>query len=728
MHGIHTALPCGEPAINMAKKLEKDYRGGMKINSARGDGLKQAGTLLATVVPFRYLNAPSREHVLDQGRIVELASAELIFAQGDSGDDSVYLLLSGSAEALDMERSPWFRKNVLEPGTLFGEQSGVFGTPRSYGVRTLEASTCFRIPGEQFRLLLANSRAFAQAFGAKLRDSLGIFDAFDLFLAEIARGVALGHLEIRRFVDLYKNLAPALHRKANDQAVIDFDALAYAARRLPANTLETFVFLLTDNLPSVYASPDLLFPPVPTEARRRFVYRMMPGKDMVLIRSGLSDLLDFVTCLCLFSVETRKIRYRLNHPELILALSNRCDLSPENRSDDHDFMTGLPFNADELAAIRSIWPERTVERIRDIVFHRQAYSVDVRKQVNNYNASLSERWTAQVGEAARRVLGTGPADFPAELAVHIISSNTHSVSNCLNPFFVESAEEILSWADAKGRRSEGWTQRQDEVYYLARDWFREDARRVERVIAAEAECGIVRVPETMTTGIQVQLIDPYRVCRSPIDPGVGVGSCAGSSLIVNIDYAFGEQAEEIMRNLLMLFGRNVRSISILGKAGALEGRRGDVLVPSAFIEQAGDSFLPLPPDKPESLKRLRSVLPGRRVIEGPLLTVRGTLLQNQRMLNFYRRVWACVGLEMEGAYYWRAILESEQLGVLRSGAVKRFHYYVSDAPLETGESLSARLTPQEGVPPLYAITREILTDILAPGITAPGGAGDELEV
>jgi hypothetical protein len=376
-------------------------------------------------------------------------------------------------------------------------------------------------------------------------------------------------------------------------------------------------------------------------------------------------------------------------------------------------MARLPFTETELVALRRIWPDRTVERIRDIVFHRQAYSVDVRKQVNNYNASLSERWTAQVGDTARQVIGCGPADFPKELCVHIISSNTHSVSNCLNPFFVANATEILAWADRSGRRSDGWTCSQDEVYYLARDWFREDPGRVDSVLSAESTCGIVRVPETMTTGIQVQLIDPSLVCRNPIDPGIPIRACPIRSLIINIDYAFGEQAEEIMRNLLLLFGRNVRSISVLGKAGALDGTRGDVLAPTAFIEQAGDAFMPLPKPDPAASNRLRAALPARRIVDGPLLTVRGTLLQNKRMLNFYRHVWGCVGLEMEGAYYWRAILESEQLGVLREAAVKRFYYYVSDAPLAPGENLSSRLTPQEGVPPLYAITREILSDILS---------------
>ena len=85
------------------------------------------------------------------------------------------------------------------------------------------------------------------------------------------------------------------------------------------------------------ASPELLFPFVPTEARHRFVYEMMSGKDIVLVRDGLSDLADFVTCLCAFAVEARKIRYRLNHPDLILDISRpeSCVLSPRDSLRPH---------------------------------------------------------------------------------------------------------------------------------------------------------------------------------------------------------------------------------------------------------------------------------------------------------------------------------------------------------------------------------------------------------
>ncbi len=656
---------------------------------------------LSSIVPFRYLKAEEIDSLEADSDMKHFAKGEYFIRQGDSASEEVFVLLSGSAESVDEGRSPPFRLNVIEPGSYFGERSCLFGTPRLFAVRALEGSTCLVIPGVRLLRILADSRPFAQAFGTKLREGLGLFDAFDRFNSELFRSAGLGHLEVRRLVELYKALEPALHPLASDEAEIDWGALAYATRRLPENVTRTFVFLLTDNLPSVYAKVELLFPFVPTEARHRFVYEMMPGKDMVLVRDGLSDLADFVTCLCAFAVEARKIRYRLNHPDLIREITQL-----ESGSLPEGLLDRLPFDSTEKERLRRLWPTGAEDRVRDIVFHRQAYSVDVRKQVNNYNGRLSELWASQVGEAAERLTGLRPSDFPDELEIHIVSSNTHSVSNCLNPFFSRRKDDIIEWAAGRGLRGdESWPDPFDEVYYLARPYLQAHPEAQAELEAAEAERGIARLPETVTTGISVQLIEAAHVCE---------GRCAEHSLVINIDYAFGEQAEDIMRTLLLLFGRNVRSINVLGKAGALVGARGEVIAPNAFIEQANDAFQPLPGESPEALSRLRAALPGRGVHEGPLLTVGGTLLQNRAMLQFYRRIWGCVGLEMEGIWYLRAVLEAEQLGVLRREARRRFLYYVSDLPLESGSNLSERLSPSEGIPPLYAITREMLGGLFGP--------------
>lgn len=657
---------------------------------------------LSSTVPFRYLTRAELASLAAGSELRSYAAGESLMRQGDAESDEVLVLLAGSVESVDLSRSPPFRTGVIEAGSYFGEASSLFGTPRSLEMRALADSRALAIPGRLFLDLVADSRSFAQALGTKLREGLGLFDAFDRFNAELQAGIVAGHIEIRRLVELYKALEPALHPHASDDGRIDWEALAYAVRRLPENLTRTFVFLLTDNLPTVYAKVERLFPFVPTDARHRNVFEMMRGKDIVLIRDGISDLMDFVTCLCLFAVEARKIRYRLNHPDLLLALTRPC---PPGGDD----LEGLPFDEAEREALRGLWPGGTGERVREIVFHRQAFSVDVRKQVGNYNSRLSEQWATEVGEAAESLVGARPSDLPEDFEVHLVSSNTHSVSNCLSAWLPSMRGEILAWAESRGLRVPGWAEPDDELYHLSRPWLEAFPGRKAELARHEASSGVVRLPETVTTGIQVQLADLARLGRSP-----------RPSLLVNIDFAFGEQAEEIMRSLLLLFGRNVRSIDVIGKAGALIGKRGDVLLPTAFIEQADDAFRPLsgPAEGLEgTAARLGAALLGRGVHEGPLLTVGGTLLQNRAMLQFYKRIWGCVGIEMEGIWYLRAILEAEELGVLRPGAPRRFLYYVSDLPLEAGQRLSERLGPLEGIPPLYAITREVLRGM------APAPAG-----
>jgi hypothetical protein len=87
------------------------------------------------------------------------------------------------------------------------------------------------------------------------------------------------------------------------------------------------------------------------------------------------------------------------------------------------------------------------------------------------------------------------------------------------------------------------------------------------------------------------------------------------------------------------------------------------------------------------------------------------LLQNRIMLEFYRRVWGCIGLEMEGAHYFRRVNEARHLGIIPAEVDLRFYYYVSDLPLDHSSNLATRMGAVEGIPPLYAITREILSEI-----------------
>ena len=156
---------------------------------------------------------------------------------------------------------------------------------------------------------------------------------------------------------------------------------------------------------------------------------------------------------------------------------------------------------------------------------------------------------------------------------------------------------------------------------------------------------------------------------------------------------------------------NVVSISIMGKAGILEGGKGDIMIPSAHVfEGTADNY----PFK-NKLKKADFKEDGVTVCDGTMITVLGTSLQNRDLLKFfYESTWDVIGLEMEGAHYQKAIKAASKIrGSINSNVKVLYAYYASDNPLETGSTLASGGLGTSGVKPTYLITEKILKLILA---------------
>lgn len=666
--------------------------------------------LMGNIIPFKFLPMEEKKTLLSELFFITASPMQWIFRPG-SQDREVFLLEEGQVEQIIEESSAVNPENVIRAGHYFGERAALLNQNRRYGVRAITPVRAWGLPGSSFLRLIRTYTIFAQAFGSILRDKHGIFQPLERFSTEILRGLNTGFLPLSKLVGLYKELEPVLHPHAAEKDKLNLSALSYAIRRLPANVSTTFAWFLTDDLPSNFRDPDSYFPQVPSEARRRNIWQVAQGKNMVLIRNGVSDLTDLISNLCLYSVEAQKLRTRLNDPAMLWYLRKQAE-DPQGSESPESLGQNLPFSPSEWDALVQLWGDQTARRLYELVLHHEDFLLMVERQLNNYNNRRSEKWALEISRATKTLCLFDPCELPPEWEVHIISSNTHSVTNCLSPIWHSREEMVTRWAESVDHPAlkEVWRVPEDRLYALLPAFLKAYP---EMTPGAESEVdhGILRLTDTSATGIKVQLIDTSRLWGHILDPGIPAPG-RKPRLIVNIDYAFGEQADEIIRNLIMLFHRNIRSISILGKAGGLVGKRGDVLVPTSVIQQSTDQFLPLGEPDPRSLDRLRALLGKEAVHTGPILTVEGTLLQNAALLNFYRNIWNCQGLEMEGFYYARQIQQSMLLDCLGHKTRLNFFYYVSDIPLTTGENLSVPLSPSEGIPPLYAITREVLTQIL----------------
>jgi len=286
-------------------------------------------------------------------------------------------------------------------------------------------------------------------------------------------------------------------------------------------------------------------------------------------------------------------------------------------------------------------------------------------------------------------------------SLHIISANMHSVVNIL-----------YGWAALQG---ESRAEADKDLYRFVRG-----IRSKEQAVRSfAADHGLMEVPDVSGAKIDCQIIDTAGVAGLACHPAAGLETekiRENQPVLLVMDYAFGTQAFEVMDELLDqlctgtdLQPLNIGSISIMGKAGILPGKKGDIILATAHVvEGTTDNYMV------ENDLRREDFGDEVDVYTGPMVTVLGTSLQNRDVLErFQATTWRAVGLEMEGGHYQRAVSAAMIRGHIPKDVKLRYAYYASDNPLVSGQTLASGGMGEEGIKPAYLITRVILKKIFS---------------
>lgn len=91
---------------------------------------------------------------------VQVPAGQALFRQDEPGD-AAYVVERGSLEVIVAEGTAQVRLATLGAGAVVGELSLLDGSPRSAGVRALEACSLFRIDKKEFDFLRRNLRPAA---------------------------------------------------------------------------------------------------------------------------------------------------------------------------------------------------------------------------------------------------------------------------------------------------------------------------------------------------------------------------------------------------------------------------------------------------------------------------------------------------------------------------------------------------------------------------------------
>ncbi|WP_298340730.1 hypothetical protein [uncultured Algibacter sp.] len=509
-------------------------------------------------------------------------------------------------------------------------------------------------------------------------------------------------------------LRPEIYGSVGDEKA-ELEGLIYVIDRLPQGIEEcTFINLTSDE---GYSNSH--FKPIIPEKRRRNCYRIDDEQMNIEITRGRSEIYDILTHLTFLFIESHKIGNRVIVDEdgattrdwvkLEKAVLSKKKLTQQEReiAITHTAnILGRTFN--ELS---SIYDEFAIpsqpERLLHIVYWLGKLAIEElinnQKRTITFSPVLRERighhihgeiWADYIKEALHK-------NDLLERPIHIISANMHSVMNTLY------ANNVLK--DQSNKKDDF------EVYQLLSK--KENQALRDKVTKQALLKGMIYVEDKSGTNIDVQIFDTTKLDVSLMNIKVSEKHLKQKKpVILVMDYAFGEQAYETIDELLKPYKKNkkkchlnVDSISIMGKAGILEGDKGDIMIPSAHIfEGTADNY----PFKNE-LKREDIEGQGISICEGSMITVLGTSLQNKDILKFfYNSTWQVIGLEMEGAHYQKAIQAASKVrGSIKPDVKIRYAYYASDNPLKTGATLASGGLGTSGVKPTYVITRTILEQI-----------------
>tara|TARA_R110002096_G_scaffold122153_2_gene264428 strand:+ start:2463 stop:4145 length:1683 start_codon:yes stop_codon:yes gene_type:complete len=494
----------------------------------------------------------------------------------------------------------------------------------------------------------------------------------------------------------------------------ELNGLIYVLERLPEGIEQCSFINLTSDEGYGISHINPIIPP----KRRRNCYRIDEEQMNIEITRGRSDIYDILTHLTFLFIESEKICNRVLITDTNRTIRDWTKLESAVQKDEltqaereialiHTAnILGRSFE-EILDVYKKFSTKNNPDRFLNVIYWLGKLALDEEisgeKRAVTFSALLRERLGHHIhGERwANNIKEVLTKNNLLHRPIHIISANMHSVMNSL--FAKVALKSEFPNTDSL------------EIYEALSSTGNAALRK--KVTDLAEKNGMISMDDTSGTNIDVQIFDTAKIKVNNCSYEFSEKELDKKPVIFVMDYAFGEQAYETIDELLKPYITkknapsliNVDSVSIMGKAGILEGGKGDLMIPSAHIfEGTADNY----PFKNELCAKDFEGY-GLEVFEGTMVTVLGTSLQNKDILKFFHKsTWNVIGLEMEGVHYQKAIQSASKIRKSIGEDVKvRYAYYASDNPLETGSTLASGGLGTTGVKPTYLITDKILKQI-----------------
>lgn len=531
-------------------------------------------------------------------------------------------------------------------------------------------------------------------------------------------------VQIRSLEEVHLATNSTLHPDAR-KPTPDISAFIYSLLRLPDCISEVRSVILGQSL-SVFSrhgySDVVRWQQVSARARRRKCY--FDNRDtLACLIASRSDIDDLIPTLTAFQIEWNKLHHLLQKRPM----SSSWEAFVANPENSQSLADLLQISTEDLERLRTVWGSRFALNLQRIA-HRPCHF-----KVRLLSGSLTEyrratrAWWENILHACPDLL---------ERPVYFISSNTHSVANLLSGYALHKKDELIHFL--KHERYSDWLEEwqgieerrvpsseENFLYYILKKYQQTSRGRytLNEQLEFEITHGIHRIPSEHYFDIEAQVIQLSSLHGEDLDPRIRLGNmnflAESDALILNIDYPLGLAAYNLL-SIIAEYIEPVLGVYIMGKAATLNGRLGDVMIPSVVQDEHSQNTYLF-----QNCFSASDVAPylhyGTVLDNQKAVSVFGTFLQNSRIMDVvYREGYT--DIEMEAGPYLSAVYEMSRPKRHPVNEIVTLYnlpfdvgilHYASDTPLSKGKNLGAGTLSYFGMDSTYATTIAILRRIFA---------------
>ena len=517
-----------------------------------------------------------------------------------------------------------------------------------------------------------------------------------------------GFLEVEKLIDSHKEMNSILHEKAGKETV-DTSAFIYSLLRLPDCMSQIKKIVLGQSIRvfknNKYAQI-VKWQEVTSAGRRRKMYYDDLDKLAVFVAS-VTDVDDLITLSTAFQIEWNKLHEKLKFSQDVVEVFENT------------------ISADDVERFKRIWGDQYHKFLTAIKYRKANFKIYLLSGSYMEYSRATQHWWNYIEKKAE------PVNF-SNKPIYFISSNTHSIVNLitrlakeqestLTDFLYKSKDNNLIKIWENINKENNSVSAEYFLNYISKKVLKEDALLKKIKLKKEENLSIATIRAKHNLDIDAQIIPVSNLPRSGLGNLLGIDLktlSKSNSLIINIDYPLGWAAYQVLTEIGQNVGQ-VLGIYVMGKAAALNGQIGDILIPTSVYDAHTKNIYAV--NNCFSLSDFKKIFKSGVVLENQkTVTTKGTFLESESMIeNWFREGYT--DIEMEAGPYLNAIYEfiyynryeeNEFITLSPSPFEIGIAHYASDTPYSKAKNLGTRTLSYEGVESTYAISQVILKKIV----------------